>query len=827
MVSKWIATGFLIPSVFLTVPAEDLLAGNRSAPPQAGIRELQVQPSALVFTRPEESRRVLVTGLSESGERLDLTESAEIEVEDGIVEIGQDSYLRALEAGRTQVTVRAGGISTEIDVRVAPSPGSPKATFLRDVLPIMNKVGCSQGVCHGAAKGKNGFKLSLRGYDAEFDYQALLYDMSGRRFNRADPPQSLMLAKPTQQVAHGGGLRLKLDSPYYHSILAWIQQDVPFGDPEVDRVVDLDVYPKEIFMHAPGRSQQVAVVARYADGLTRDVTREAHLGSSNGEAVAVDGSAVKGIRTGESTLMIRYEGRFVTIPVTVLNPRPGFAWSPLPQYNYIDALVDKKLKRLKIQPSPPADDAEFLRRVTLDLTGQLPEPERIRTFIQDPTESHQKRSKAIAGLVRSEAYADYWTLKWGDLLRSNRKFMSYKGMWAFREWLRQSVAANKPYDELVRELLTAKGSTFENPAANFFLAARGPTAAMETTTQLFLGVRMVCAQCHDHPFEKWTQDQYYEMAAFFSAIGVRPGFESGEEVVYLKRVENDLKHPKDGRVVSPRYMVASLSAPSIPSPSEGDRRSALVEWLTSKENPFFARAIVNRVWSYFFHRGIISPVDDIRSSNPPVNEALLAALAEDFEDHDFDLRHLMTTITHSRVYQATFRTNEWNREDDINFSHQIPRRLGAESLADAIALATGARLELPEMPEDYGAVQVPDPHVGKGGFLDLFGRPQREEPCECERRSDVSLPHALNLVNGPTLADAVSDPEGRIASLIKKGGSNRQLIEDLHLATLSRLPTSQELKVALAHLKRSGSRAAGAQDVLWALLNSNGFLFNR
>ncbi len=826
MVSKWFAIGVLVPSVFLTVPPEDGLADDRRAMPQVGIRELQVQPARLNFSRPGEARRVLVTGLSASGERLDLTESAEIEVDNGIVELGQDRYLRALEAGRTQVTVKAGGHSAEIAVRVDPSPGPYKTTFLRDVLPIMNKVGCSLGVCHGAAKGKNGFKLSLRGYDAEFDHQALLYDMSGRRFNRADPPQSLMLAKPTQQVAHGGGLRLPLGSPYYNSILAWIQQGVPFGDRETDQVVGLDVYPKEIFMHAPGLSQQVAVVARYADGLTRDVTREAHLGSSNGETVGVDGSAAKGIRAGESTLMIRYEGQFVTLPVTVLNPKPGFAWSPLPQYNYIDKLVDRKLKRLKIQPSPLAGDAEFLRRVSLDLTGRLPQPEQILAFIQDPTESHSKRSKAIAALIRSEAYADYWTLKWGDLLRSNRKFMSYKGMWAFREWLRQSIANNKPYDDWVREMLTAKGSTFENPAANFFLSARGPKAAMETTTQLFLGVRMVCAQCHDHPFEKWTQDQYYQMAAFFSAIGVRPGFESGEEVVYLKRVETDVKHPKDGHVVSPQYMVASLSAPPIPSSSEGDRRSALVEWLTSKENPFFARAIVNRVWSYFFHRGIISPVDDIRSSNPPVNEALLAALAEDFEDHDFDLRRLMTTITHSRVYQTTYRTNEWNRDDDLNFSHQIPRRLGAESLADAIALATGARLELPEMPEDYGAVQVPDPHVGKGGFLDLFGRPQREEPCECERRSDVSLPHALNLVNGPTLADAISDPEGRIATLIKEGSSNRRLVDDLHLATLSRFPTSQELKVALDHLKRSGSRAAGAQDVLWALLNSNGFLFN-
>ncbi len=827
MVSKPIATCLWAGSLILMAAGTGLPAGDGSAGPPAEIRELQVQPGGLVFSRPGELRRILVTGISAGGERLDLTERARIESQGGIVELGPDSYLRAVREGQARVTVRSGGHSAEIAVRVDASSGSARTTFLRDVLPIMNKVGCSQGVCHGAAKGKNGFKLSLRGYDAEFDYRALLYDMSGRRFNRADPPQSLMLAKPTQQVAHGGGSVLQLGSPYYNSIMTWIEQEVPYGDPKADRVVGVEAHPGEIFMHAPGRRQQVAVVARYPDGSTRDVTREAHLGSSDVEAVAVEGSGVKGLRTGESTLMIRYEGQFVMVPVTVLNPEPGFVWAAMPQFNYIDKLVDRKLKRLRVQPSPLAEDAEFLRRVSLDLTGKIPEPERIRAFAQDPTDSQRKRSRAIDELIRSQAYADYWTLKWGDLLRSNRKFMSYKGMWTFREWLRQSIADNKPYDTLVRELLTSKGSTFENPAANFFLSARGPTAAMETTTQLFLGVRMVCAQCHDHPFEKWTQNQYFEMAAFFSAIGVRPGFESGEEVVYLKRVENELKHPKDGRVVNPRFLVTGGGVPSIPSLAEGDRRPALVEWLTSRENPFFARAIVNRVWSYFFHRGIISPVDDIRASNPPVNEALLAALAEDFEKHDFDLQHLMRTITNSRVYQTTFRTNQWNRHDDRNFSHQIPRRLGAEPLADAIALATGVRFELPEMPEDYSALQVPDPHVGKGGFLDLFGRPQREEPCECERRSDVSLPHALNLVNGPTLANAVSAPEGRIATLIQQGKSDRQLVEDLHLATLSRPPTSQEMQVGVDHLKHSESRAAGAQDLLWALLNSNGFLFNR
>ena len=464
-----------------------------------------------------------------------------------------------------------------------------------------------------------------------------------------------------------------------------------------------------------------------------------------------DKAVVKGIRQGEGALLVRYEGKFVTLPVTVLNPRSGFEWVELPQYNYIDQLIDAKLKRLKIQPSSPADDAEFLRRVYLDLTGRLPAPEKVRAFISDPAALQTKRSRTIDRLMGNDDYVDFWTLKWGDLLRSNRKFMSTKGMWVFREWLRQSIAQNKPYDQLVRELLTSKGSTFDNPAASFFRVARDPKKAMETTTQLFLGVRMVCAQCHDHPFEKWTQNQYYEMAAFFAAIAVRPGFQSGEEIVYEKRYDNEVKHPKYGGVVQPKYLVASHDAPPIPS--NGDRRSALVGWLTSKNNPFFARAIANRVWSYFFGFGIIEPVDDIRASNPPVNEPLLDALAKDLANHGFNLQHLMRTIVSSRTYQASFRTNEWNQDDSLNFSHQLPRRLTAEQLADAISMATGSRVEFPEVPEDFRAVQLPDPHVGKGGFLDLFGRPQREEPCECERKSEMSLPQALNLVNGPLLAN--------------------------------------------------------------------------
>jgi hypothetical protein len=712
---------------------------------------------------------------------------------------------------------------------VMTAAGQSKVTFLRDVAPILNKVGCTSGTCHGAAKGKNGFKLSLRGYDPQFDYEALLYDLSGRRFNRADPGRSLMLAKPTQQVPHGGGLRFEVDSDYYKIIYEWIAQGVPFGDPKTDLVARLDVEPKEVFMQGPGEAARIRVTATYGDGATRDVARESNIESNTPDVAAVAGAEVKGIRVGEAALLVRYQGQFVTVPVTVLNPKPGFVWQQLPENNYIDRLIDAKLKRLKIQPSGLVDDAGFLRRVMLDLTGQIPTPAQVRAFLAD--RSPQKRSRLIDELIGSPAFVDHWTLKWADLLQNSRKYLGEKGAYEFREWIRDCVETNKPYDRMVRELLSSRGSSYENPAANFFRVTRDAKPTMEKTTQVFLGVRMVCAQCHDHPFERWTQNQYYQMAAFFSAVGIRPGYEVGEEIIYDQRAEYEMKHPKDGRVVKPGFIVpASYGGESVPS--DARRRDALASWITSRDNPFFARSTVNRVWSYFFGRGIIEPVDDIRASNPPSNPALLEALTKDFVDHDFDLRRLMRTIVSSRTYQASIRTNEWNAGDTDNFSHAMPRRLSAEQLMDALALATGVRPAFPEVPEDTNAEQLPDPHVGKDGFLDLFGRPARESSCECERRSDLSLPQALNLVNGTTISDAVADSNGRVVKAILSGRPDRDIVEELYLASLSRLPTAAELDKALRYLAAadSGSSARGrtarAQDLLWALVNSKAFLYN-
>ncbi len=708
----------------------------------------------------------------------------------------------------------------------AATASEERVTFLRDVMPILNYTGCTAGACHGSAKGKNGFKLSLRGYDPEFDYRALLFEVSGRRFNRAVPEASLMLAKPTMRVPHEGGQRFEEGSDYFSIIVDWIAQGAPFGDPAADGVARLEVEPIEIMLTAPGQRQALKVTAHYGDGSTRDVSKTAVVESNSTSTAKVEeGGVVLGERTGEAALMVRYEGKFTTVPLTVLNPRPGFEWKQLPQHNYIDEHIDAKLKRLKIQPSAAASDAVFARRVYLDLTGIPPTPEQARAFVEDPDSSRSKRARLIDGLVGSPAYIDHWSLKWGDLLQSNRKHLGEKGMWAFRQWIRDAIATNQPYDDFVRELLTSVGSTFRSPAANFFRVNDDPKLAMETTTQLFLGVRMVCAQCHDHPFERWTQNQYFQLAAFFAAVGMKPGFDSDEQIVYLKRDDTDFLHPKTNKPVEPEYLLASAGVPEVGA--FGDSREALAQWLTSDKNPYFGKAIANRVWSYFFGRGIIEPVDDIRGSNPPINPALLDALEQDFVASGFDLQQLIRTIVSSRTYQAAMETNEWNEADGTNFSHFHPRRLPAESLLDAMTIATGSRPDFPEVPEDFSAQQLPDPHVDAGGFLNMFGRPERESPCECERRNDLSLPLAMSLVNGPTLADAIANPDGRIAKAILAGRTDRQLIEELYLASLGRFPTPAEMDEAITYLGSSPGRAAKAQDLLWALINSNSFLFNR
>ena len=709
-------------------------------------------------------------------------------------------------------------------VSLAAAAAPAKVSFVKDVEPILNKVGCTQGTCHGSAKGKNGFKLSLRGYDPDFDYRSLIHDLSGRRFNRVDPARSLMLLKPTGQVPHGGGTRFDVGTPYYNTILQWIAEGTEFGDPVAAQIAKLEVQPPEIMADKPGPKQQLTVIAHYADGATRTVTSEA-IFSSNTPTIADvnDAGLVATQRTGEAAMLVRYEGKLAVINVTVLTEKQGFRWPGFPENNFIDRYIAAKLQRVKVLPSELATDAEFLRRVSFDLTGQPPRVEEVSAFLADKTETRAKRSRKIDELLARPEFVDHWAVKWSDLLQVNRNRLGDKGMWTFREWIRESIASNKPYDRMVRELITARGSTYQNPPANFFRFTRDPKVEMETTTQLFLGVRMVCAQCHDHPFEKWTQNQYFQLTAFFAGVALKDGMDSNEEIVYEKREEAEIHHPKDNRVVHAKFLFGGENI----KPEEQHLREALADWLTSPQNELFGKSMANRIWSYFFGRGIIEPVDDIRASNPPVNPQLLDALTQDFVSHGYDLRRLIRTIVNSRTYQLSFRSNDWNQADEINFSHAQPRRLTAEELFDTVYMATGSKAFFKELPRNLTAEQFPDPNVGLGGFLDLFGRPERQTSCECERRSDVNLVQALNLVNGSTIADAIADENGRIAKLVLAGKSDRELIEELYLATLGRAPAGKELDLAQTYIAKGPNRAERAQDLLWALLNSNAFLFNQ
>jgi len=815
----------------LLIAAAGSLAGAAPAEAQTGrgpgktpaIVSLKLEPASLAFDGKRDLRKVLVSGITKEGYAVDLTPVASLKPAGGLVQVGADGYMAPQKVGQGFVTVTAAGKSTRLPIQVRKLT-DPPVSFVRDVQPVLAKTGCNQGTCHGAQAGKNGFKLSLRGYDPEFDYHALVDEMSGRRFNRADPAQSLMLLKPIQEVPHRGGLVFEKGSRFYNVLKRWIAEGVKSDVGSATRVSRLEVLPKNPTFALPGMKQSLLVIAHYPDGSTRDVSREARFSSSLPEVAEVsDAGVVTSVRRGESPVLVSYEGQFFTNEFTVLGDRTGWKWAAQPQFNFVDKLVDAKLQKVKALPAPLASDQDFVRRVHLDLVGLPPTPEAARAFLTDPRPSRVKRDALIEDLLKSPEFDDHWTYKWADLLQVNRKYMGDKGVQAFRNWIHDSIAQNKPYDQFVKELMTATGASSSTPATNYFRVSRDTSVATENITQLFLGVRFSCNKCHDHPFERWTQSQYYELGAYFAQVGFKPDA-PGEEVVFDRR-DGEVMHPRTGRAVAPAFPVnyEATAAPATAAP----RRQALAEWLTSPKNPFFARSMANRIWSYFMGRGIIDPVDDIRSSNPPSNAALLDTLTSDFVKSGFDMRHLMRTIVQSRTYQSSIETNRWNADDHINFSHQVARRLTAEQLLDAISQATGSVQKYPGVPAGTRAQQLANTQVANGGFLDLFGRPARESPCECERSSEVSLSQALNLMNGSTIADAIMDPKGRVAGLIAAKADDGKLVEEVYLATLCRLPTAKERVKAEKHIQTAKDRTEGAQDLMWALVNSPAFLFNR
>ena len=798
-----------------TKPKETAVA----TPPAPVIRKIRLLPSSLTLSNARDERGVLVLGEAADGHTYDVTADASFKAESTIVAVDKSGIIVPKATGETKVTVTVGNYTAKLPVKVEGADVLPVG-FVRDVEPVMARLGCNAGTCHGSAKGKNGFKLSLRGYDSDFDYQALINDLAGRRFNRVKVEDSLMLLKPTAEVPHEGRQALKPNSREYELLKQWINEGTQ-PEEASRRANKIEILPGDIELDLAGRSHRILVIAHYADSTTRDVTREAIISSNNGEVTTVTNNVVTALRRGESSILVKYEGNFATQLVTVMGDRSGFKWSDAGEYNLIDKHAAAKWKRMKILPSDLCSDAEFIRRVYLDLTGIPPTSDVVRSFLADKKESKSKRAKLVTTLLASADYNKYWANKWADLLQCNSEILGDKGVWVFRNWIEQSIAKNVPYDQFVRTLLLARGSSYQNPEANYLRALRDTEKMTEDISQTFLGVRFNCNKCHDHPFEKWTQNQYYEFGAYFARVGTKNGEMPGEQVMFVKYDGGEVKHPKTDVAVNPKVPYGNAEQP----PKNGDRRDAFVNWMTSKDNPLFAKAMVNRTWSYFFGRGIIDPVDDIRASNPASNPELLDALTADFIKSGFDVRQLMQTICNSRTYQLSVVANKWNEDDKINFSHASPRRLSAEQLIDAVTVATGSRPQIKGVPKEMRAVEIPDGMVKENEFLTLFGRPKRQSACECERTSNVTLSHALNLINGNMIGEAVSAKDSRIAKLVDSEKDNKKVVEEIYLAVLNRPPSANE--ISGIDLGDGDKRLETAQDLAWALLNSPAFLFNR
>jgi hypothetical protein len=791
-----------------------------ATPPLPAIRSLEVRPAELTLTDARDERRVLVLGKTADGSLIDLTSQASFKTDSPTV-VFADGFFRAKQKGSAEVLVSAAGQKVKLPVTVAGAE-SPDARFVRDIQPVLAKLGCNAGTCHGSAQGKNGFKLSLRGYDPEFDYQALINDISGRRFNRVKVDESLMLQKPLAEVPHEGRQALKPGSREHQLLRDWIAQGTKGEEAKAARATSIEILPGDVEMDLPGREQQLLVIAKYPDGTTRDVTRDAHFSVSNTEVAKADANGlVKGLRRGEAAVLVRYEGIYGTRLLTIMGDRTGYQWKDVAENNFIDPLVNAKLRRMKALPSELCTDAEFIRRVSLDLTGLPPKAERVRAFLLDITPTREKRDKLIDELIGSPDYVKAWANKWADLLQCNSENLGQKGVWVYREWIAKRIAENMPYDQFVRAVLLAEGSAYQNPAVNYLRVLKEPGKITEDVSQTFLGVRFNCNKCHDHPFEKWTQNQYYEFGAHFARVAFKRGTLPGEEIVYRNFNGGEVKHLKTDLPVTPKVPFGEARE----AKGDQDRRDPFVDWLTSKENPLFAKSMANRVWSYFFGKGIIDPVDDIRGGNPPSNPALLDALTAEFIKSNFDTRALMRVICQSRTYQLSIIPNKWNEDDTVNFSHAVPRRLSAEQMLDAVAVATGERPQFKDMPVGMRSVDIPDGTVQGNDFLALFGRPKRQSACECERSSNLTLSHALNLINGKTLGDAVASPTSRIAKLVESEKDDKKLIEEIYLSCLNRFPTEKEM--AAIDFAGAASRSELAQDLTWALINSSSFVFNR
>ncbi len=774
--------------------------------------------------------QLIILGKNEQGIEQEINSLVAFRSDDSSkLEVDRNGRVIAKKDGSGKLIVEYEGTRLEIPYLVQDQTKPRKISFRDEVIPSLNVAGCNMGACHGTPSGKNGFRLSLRGYDPASDLIQLSRDMYGRRIDTLHPIDSLVMQKALGRVPHEGGARFGLESIPASTIVHWIQQNMPDDSANHPKLISLDVIPGSRIVYAPIKKQQIKVIACFSNQDKKDVTPLTVFSSSDSAIAEVNSDGtVQFKQPGEIAILVRYQMMMKSIRLTWLEPKSEFVWSNPKPYNFIDEKIFPRLQRMNINPSSDANDNEWLRRIYLDICGRLPTPVEIRSFSLE--KSALKRQHKIDELLRSPEFFDFWTMKWEDLLRANRKMIQYKGTTTFQKWLYNQFAENRPVDVWVRELLTAQGNCFNNPATNYYRVVRGPEALAETIAQLFLGVRLQCAKCHNHPFERWTQDDYYGFAAWFVRVRQKNDPRNNHSLfskmearfptmVYSVR-EGEMIQPRTNHTMPPTYLGGS--APKIDA--DLDRRNSLADWITSSTNPFFARSIVNRTWFHLFGKGIVDPVDDFRESNPSSNDELLDALADHFVKHHYDLRDLIQTILSSHTYQLSAELNDSNRDDQKLFSHYYTKLMSAEQLLDAICDITQIPEKFTGLPIGTRAIQLPDGEIHHP-FLKTFGQPARELACECERETDSNLSQALQLINGTTLHEKLAAPNNRIGQLLLAKKTDSEILEELYLSTLSRLPTSKEREAALKQLKESDSLRHAWEDILWALINTREFLF--
>jgi len=789
-----------------------------ATPAQAQLAGLQLEPAQIQLSGHRATQQLLVSGQLPDDEIRDFTHQAQLTSSDEKVVRIENSKAIPVGNGTAQITASHEGQTAQAAVTVVGFDKPHPVSFKNEVLPALSKSGCNAGACHGSPSGKAGFRLSLRAFDPPLDILTLRTEYFGRRTNRMQPEESLILKKAMMQVAHGGGRRITKGDPSFHALHGWISEGLKLDAESVPTLTKIEVLPPRRVLQPKSEQQQLIVNGYFSDGTVKDLTALTVFTSSNESVgtVSVSGLVEKTGR-GETAILARYLDKMATGQVTFLEDVEGFVWNNPPENNYVDKHVHAKLKQLQIVPSDLCSDAEFLRRAYLDTTGRLPSIAEAQAFADD--KNADKRAKLVDHLLDSEDFASYWVLKWGDILRSNSKKLKTAGVYKFRRWLYDSVLNDQPLNEFAHQLLTAKGSVFENPAANFWRASRDPNDATETTAQLFLGIRIQCAKCHNHPFERWSQDNYYGIAAAFTRIGRKNGATAEEEIIFSTN-SGEIKQPRTGQTMKVHLLLSG----DVDVPATEDRRKVFADWLTGPENPFFARASVNRIWGHLMGRGIVEPVDDFRDSNPPSNGELLDALAANFVKNGFSRKKTIRTIMTSRVYQLSSRKNDFNADDEVYNSHANTRLLSAEQLLDAICAVTDVPETFKGAPPGTRAVELADPPTDHY-FLKIFGQPQREMACQCERSNESNLSQALQMINGPVVHNKLRDKNGRIARMINEKKSDDEIINVLYLAALARQPVAEELAAAQKHIKASSDRKQALEDVGWAILNSKEFLF--